>query len=199
MSPPMPTPIPPIAGHHIQWIRKRPQKCSKPSSNPYIRRLNPAEANPTMRPRGMAISIDCVSGIPAGMLTGNRGPAPSHAMRRAPAVALATATGTSERGRHSNSSSSTASRIAATGAANVADIPAAAPETSSVVRSASDSFSHCAISDPKAPPVMMIGPSAPNGPPDPIATAAETGLRIATLGWTRAPRNRIASIASGIP
>jgi hypothetical protein len=29
---------------------------------------------------------------------------------------------------------------------------------------------------------MMIGPSAPNGPPVPTAIAAEMGLRIATLG-----------------
>ncbi len=59
-------------------------------------------------------------------------------MRSAPAVTLATATGTSERGRHSKSSSSTAMRMAAIGAAKVADIPAAAPATSNVVRSASD-------------------------------------------------------------
>jgi hypothetical protein len=46
---------------------------------------------------------------------------------------------------------------------------------------------------------MMIGPSAPNGPPDPIAIAAEIGLSTAILGSTRAPRSKIASIASGIP
>jgi hypothetical protein len=53
--------------------------------------------------------------------------------------------------------------------------------------------------DPKAPPVMMIGPSAPNGPPEPIEIADEIGFRIATLGSTRLPLMRIASIASGIP
>ena len=56
-------------------------------------------------------------------------------MRSAPATMLATATGTSERGRHSKSSNSTARRMAAIGAANVADMPAAAPATSRVVRS----------------------------------------------------------------
>ena len=37
-----------------------------------------------------------------------------------------------------------------------------------------------ANSEPIAPPVMMIGPSAPNGPPLPIEIAEETGFRIAT-------------------
>ena len=46
---------------------------------------------------------------------------------------------------------------------------------------------------------MMIGPSAPNGPPDPIEIAAEIGLSSATFGSTRLPFIRIASIASGMP
>ena len=32
---------------------------------------------------------------------------------------------------------------------------------------------------------MMIGPSAPNGPPLPIEIAEESGLRIATFGDNR--------------
>ena len=88
----------------------------------------------------------------------------SAAPRRA--VALASATGIKLRGFHSNSSSSTASSTAATGAAKVADMPAAAPATSSVLRSALVRWKSCAIIEPNAPPVMMIGPSAPNGPPD---------------------------------
>ena len=67
---------------------------------------------------------------------GNSGPRPMMYRRTAPAVALAKATGTRLRGFHSNSSSSTASSTAARGAANVADIPPAAPATSSVFRSA---------------------------------------------------------------
>src|SRR5437763_13356591 len=46
---------------------------------------------------------------------------------------------------------------------------------------------------------MMIGPSAPNGPPDPMAMAEATGLRKATFGSTRLPLIKIASMASGMP
>ena len=53
--------------------------------------------------------------------------------------------------------------------------------------------------EPTAPPVMIIGPSAPNGPPDPMEIAEESGLRTATLGDMRLRPMRIASRASGIP
>ena len=46
---------------------------------------------------------------------------------------------------------------------------------------------------------MMIGPSAPNGPPEPIEIADEIGLSNATFGSMRLPLIKIASIASGIP
>src|ERR1700759_221025 len=46
---------------------------------------------------------------------------------------------------------------------------------------------------------MMIGPSAPNGPPDPIEIADEIGFSSATFGSTLLPLIRIASIASGMP
>jgi hypothetical protein len=46
---------------------------------------------------------------------------------------------------------------------------------------------------------MMIGPSAPNGPPDPIEMADDSGFNTATFGSTRLPLIRIASMASGIP
>ena len=52
------------------------------------------------------------------------------------APTAATTTGMKLRGRHSKSSSSTASKVAAMGAANTADIPPAAPATSRVLRSA---------------------------------------------------------------
>jgi len=103
------------------------------------------------------------------------------------------------RGFHSNSSSSTASITDATGAAKVADMPAAAPATSRVFRSALVRWKNCAISDPIAPPVMMIGPSAPKGPPEPIEIADDSGLSTATFGSTRLPLIRIASMASGMP
>ncbi len=102
------------------------------------------------------------------------------------------------RGFRSNSSS-IASRTDETGAANVADVPAAAPATSSVFRSALVKWNICATIDPHAPPVMMIGPSAPNGPPDPIEIGAEIGLRRATFGSIRLPFSRVDSIASGMP
>ena len=78
-------------------------------------------------------------------------------------------------------------------------MPAAAPATSSVLRSAAVSRKSCAIIEPNAPPVMMIGPSAPKGPPDPIEMADEIGFNSATRGSIRLPRIRIASSASGMP
>ncbi len=56
-----------------------------------------------------------------------------------------------------------------------------------------------AMIEPTAPPVMMIGPSAPNGPPLPIEMADESGLSTATFGCMRARPIRIASSASGMP
>ena len=131
--------------------------------------------------------------------TGKSGPEPSSSGRSAAATALASATGTRLRGFHSNRRSSTARRTAAIGDANVADIPAAAPATSSVFLSAAERWNRWAMIEPKAPPVMMIGPSAPKGPPDPIEIAEESGLRIATFGEMRLLPNRIASSASGMP
>ena len=81
----------------------------------------------------------------------------------------------------------------------MAVMPAAAPATSNVFRSAALRWKHWANSDPMAPPVMMIGPSAPNGPPLPIEIAADIGLSTATLSDSRLSPNRIVSIASGIP
>ena len=121
------------------------------------------------------------------------------ALRSTVATIAATATGTKLRGVHSNSSSSTASMIAAIGVPNTVVMPAAAPATSSVLRSLSLTGSICAISEPIAPPVMMIGPSAPNGPPVPMAIADDSGFRIATFQSSRLRPSRIASIASGMP
>ena len=46
---------------------------------------------------------------------------------------------------------------------------------------------------------MMIGPSAPKGPPLPIDTADESGFSTATLNDSRLSPNRMVSIASGMP
>ena len=45
----------------------------------------------------------------------------------------------------------------------------------------------------------MIGPSAPNGPPVPIAIDADAGFAIAVRGSITLCRSTTASIASGIP
>jgi hypothetical protein len=78
-------------------------------------------------------------------------------------------------------------------------MPPAAPATSNVRRCAAVKCNSCPTMLPSAPPVTMIGPSAPNGPPVPILTALEIGFSTASLGSIRLPRNRIVSIASGIP
>ena len=106
-------------------------------------------------------------------------------MRVAVAAAEASATGMIERGRYSKSSSSTASSTAETGLPKVAVMPAAAPAASSVLRSSAVTWKACPTIEPSAPPVAMIGPSAPKGPPVPIAIAAEMGLRNITRGGIR--------------
>ncbi len=70
-----------------------------------------------------------------------------------------------------------ASSTADTGLPKVAAMPAAAPAASSVLRSIAVVSIICPISEPNAPPVAMIGPSAPKGPPVPMAMAALSGLR----------------------
>src|SRR5207253_763028 len=104
----------------------------------------------------------------------------------------ARATGIKLRGFHSKRSSSTASSTAATGEANVADMPPAAPATSRVFRSAAVIRKSCATIEPNAPPVMMIGPSAPKGPPEPIEIARiEIGMTrpvvVKSPSWAGAP------------
>ena len=76
--------------------------------------------------------------IPAGVgaANGNSGPEPTSSGRQASATSTAVTTGTKLRGFHSNSSSSTASMIEANGVPKMPVIPAVAPATSSVFRSA---------------------------------------------------------------
>ena len=104
-----------------------------------------------------------------------------------------------ERVENSNKSNSMAKTTAASGAPKVADIPAAAPADSNTLRSAGETGSTWPINDPSAPPVTMIGPSAPKGPPVPMATAADSGFASAARGEMRLWRRRMASIASGMP
>lgn len=130
---------------------------------------------------------------------GNSGPVPISQGRSADETTQAAITGIRLRGFSSNRRSSTASMTAATGVPKMAVIPAVAPATSNALRSAAVRWKHWAKREPTAPPVMMIGPSAPNGPPVPIEMADDSGLRTATFGWRRLPPMRIASIASGMP
>src|SRR2546428_13110765 len=65
----------------------------------------------------------------------------------------------------------------------------------SVLRSTGERWNAWANTEPNAPPVAMMGPSAPNGPPVPIAIAEESGLSSATLGSMRQRSIRIACAA----
>lgn len=115
------------------------------------------------------------------------------------AIDAAMARGTKARVENSNSRSSKANRTDASGAPKVAAIPAAAPAASRILRSAGETSSTWPRREPKAPPVTMIGPSAPKGPPVPIAMAADSGFATAVLGAIRLCRVSTTSIASGMP
>ncbi len=115
------------------------------------------------------------------------------------AVTAAKATGMVERGRYSKRSSSIARSTAATGVPNVADIPAAAPAARSVFLSSAVTATTWPSSEPSAPPVAMIGPSAPKGPPVPMATAAESGFHSTRRPGMRLWLKSTCSIASGMP
>jgi len=183
-----------MAGHHIQWIGSR----ANVSSDLYTRPVATTARRPPVTP-GRSVSASLPPLGRTAWATGKMGALPSSAHRTAVATSTDALTGTKLRGRHSNSSSSTASSTEDSGALKVAAIPPTAPATRRVLRSSADSRRNCARIEPTAPPVMMIGPSAPNGPPVPIEIAADTGLSTATRGWTRLPPVRIASMASGMP
>ena len=116
-----------------------------------------------------------------------------------PATLDATTSGTNARVENSNSSSSMASTTAASGAPKVAAMPAAAPAARRILRSDGETRITWPSSEPSAPPVTMIGPSAPNGAPVPMAIAAEIGFATAVRGAMRLCLVSTASIASGMP
>ena len=97
--------------------------------------VNKPEPKPARKPRPAAIN-NSIPDTGAWGATGKIGPAPIKGTRNTDAMIAATATGIKLRGFHSNKSNSTASNTAATGVANTADMPAAAPATSRVLRSA---------------------------------------------------------------
>ncbi len=78
-------------------------------------------------------------------------------------------------------------------------MPAAAPAASSTLRSFAVTRSSCPINEPIAPPVEMIGPSAPNGPPVPMAKAEDSGFSQVIRAGMFDSLVRICSIASGMP
>src|SRR5690606_32221037 len=134
-----------------------------------------------------------ISGIP------NIGSCPNINKCMAAPVAQANATGIIDRGENSNSNSSTANKTAATGVPKIAAIPAVAPAVSIILRSFGVIFMICPAKEPKAPPVEIIGPSEPNGPPDPIEIAADKGFKIVIIGLILLSLVNTCSIASGIP
>ncbi len=113
---------------------------------------------------------------------GETSPAFAISIRSPSAVAAASAIRVIDRGLNSNASSSTPNSVAATGVPNTALIPAEAPATSRLRRWTAVRWNSWPTIDPTAPPVRMIGPSAPNGPPVPMLIALEIGFRI---GQTR--------------
>ncbi|MDG7006822.1 MAG: hypothetical protein JRN06_01105 [Nitrososphaerota archaeon] len=78
-------------------------------------------------------------------------------------MADAMATGTKDLTLNSNNRSSIARRTAAMGVPKVAAIPAAAPEAKRIFLSAPVMLTACPMKEPKAPPVWIMGPSAPKG------------------------------------
>ena len=78
-------------------------------------------------------------------------------------------------------------------------MPAAAPAARRILRSDGVTGITWPSSDPIDPPVTMMGPSAPNGAPVPIAMAAEIGLAMAVRGEMRLCLVSTASMASGMP
>ncbi|BBY24072.1 hypothetical protein MSTO_42770 [Mycobacterium stomatepiae] len=186
---------PPIAGHHIQWIGSRGNAFSAQKTRCDAAMATAAPASPmTAAKASMAQWISVIR-----TSTGNTGAAPRMNMRSMVAIATALATGTRLRGRNSKSSNSTANTMDASGALKVAAMPPAAPEASRIFRSSAVRCRNWDTTEPIAPPVMTIGPSAPNGPPVPMLMAAEMGFSTATLGSTRLLPIRITSIVSGMP
>ena len=123
---------PPIAGHHIQWIGSR-RRCPR---RQYTSAVAAIASSPPTTPATMHSSRTPASRCRcAATCAGNSGPVPEQRTAHDGWRATAATTGTKLRGRHSNSSSSTASITAASGVLKVAAMPAAAPATSSVLRS----------------------------------------------------------------
>lgn len=86
----------------------------------------------------------------------------------------ASATGKIAFGENSKSNNSIARKTAAIGVPNMDDIPAVAPAARITFRSLGVILNNWPMVEPNAPPVAIIGPSAPKGPPEPMAMADGT-------------------------
>ncbi len=98
------------------------------------------------------------------------------------AVVVASATGTSVRALTSCSRISTANSTPPTGVLKVAAIPAPPPAATSVARCHRDTRAQLPLSEAKAAPIWMMGPSRPTDPPVPIDSADASALIAATTG-----------------
>ena len=94
---------------------------------------------------------------------------------------------------------STAKSAPAIGALNVAAMPAAAPQPTSVADLAAGSFSVWPIAEPSAAPICTIGPSRPTDPPEPMVIAEASVLTETTRRRITPPPRATASITSGTP
>ena len=186
----------PIAGHHIQWIGSVLEPVLDRVDDPRdVRRDDPDDA--TGEGRDDRRSRRSAAGTSGIANTGDIA-VEDHAQEpRRPRLRARPARSSAR--LYSNSNSSIASSIAAIGVPKIAVMPAAAPAASSVLRSAAVTWISWPSAEPSAPPVAMIGPSAPNGPPVPIAIAADVGLRNVIFSGIRLSLVRICSIASGMP
>ncbi len=127
---------------------------------------------------------------PAGVERGTRqggksGPAPSSSGRQASETSAAITTGTKLRGFHSNQQHLDREQDRGDQSRRCRSCPPRRPRPAASCAPAALSLKHWAKSEPIAPPVMMIGPSAPNGPPLPIEMAEDKGLSSATLSDSR--------------
>ena len=93
-----------------------------------------------------------------------------------------------------------AAKIApAIGALKVAEMPAAAPQPTSVRTPAAFSRSFCPMVEPKAEPIWTIGPSRPTEPPVPIESAEASAFTPTIRARITPPRIATAFMTSGMP
>ena len=83
--------------------------------------------------------------------------------------------------------SSRLKKTPATGALNVAEMPADAPQATSSRMRRSETAANRPTRDPSAEPICTIGPSRPTEPPDPMHSADANDFTTPTAGSMRPP------------